>query len=169
MLSTAVIGPSGVSKRTAISFATRMASLDPALDAITHLLALSGHQGCHGGGVSGLDPHVDDRDTTRLNRCNRLLERSLEVCGRSHRSETLRTLRPRHPRKIDVGVGNALADPAVLYRPIAHAGHTLLVQLIVEEGTIVGDDDQQRDAVMRRGPKCRNAHQEVTVAANRDR
>src|SRR5262245_59333317 len=106
-----------------------MASLDPALDAITHLLALSGHHGCHGGGVSGVDADVDDRDAHCLTRRNRLLERRLEVCGRSHRSESLRTLRPRHPRKIDVGVGNALADPAVLYRPTAHAGHTLLVQL----------------------------------------
>src|SRR5678815_1405178 len=103
MLSTAVIGPSGVSKRTTISSATRMASLDPALDAITDLLALSGQRGRHGGGVSGFDPHVDDRDGARLNRCNCLLECWFQVCGRGHRSETLRTLRPRHSSEVNIG------------------------------------------------------------------
>ena len=54
--------------------------------------------------------------------------------------------------EVDIRFGNPLADPAVFDRTIAHAGDPLLMQFVVEEGAIVGDDDQQRNAVMHRGP-----------------
>ena len=53
--------------------------------------------------------------------------------------------------------------------PVAHAGDALLVQFVVEERAIVGDHDQQRNAVMRRRPERGHAHQEIAVAADRDR
>ena len=43
------------------------------------------------------------------------------------------------------------------------------MQFVVEEGAVVGDHDQQRDVVMRRGPQRGDAHQEIAVAADRDR
>src|SRR5262249_26019261 len=61
-LSTAVIGPSGVSNRTTMSSATRMASFRTASGGIGNLLALSRHNGRHGGGVAGFDAHVDNGD-----------------------------------------------------------------------------------------------------------
>ena len=88
---------------------------------------------------------------------------------RFDRSKRLRTLCARERGEIDVGIGNALADPAVLDRAIAHAGNALLMQFIVEEGAIVGHDQKEGNAVMRRRPERRDTHQEVAVAANRDR
>ena len=67
------------------------------------------------------------------------------------------------------GSRDALADPAVLDRPVAHARDALLVHFVVVERAVVGDDDQQRDAVVRRGPERGDAHQEIAVAADRDR
>ena len=122
------------------------------------------------GSVARLDPHIDDRDMRRPRPPQSL---SQSVASSSpiacHRAKALRALRARHAGEVDVGIGNALADPAVLDRSVAHAGDALLMQFVVEEGAIVGDDDQQRNAVMRRGPKRGHAHQEIAVAADRDR
>src|SRR5262249_42560896 len=82
--------------------------------------------------------------------------------------ESNRSLRPPEPGTINIGIGDALADPAVLRRPIAQASDALLMQLVVEERTVVADDHQQRNAVMHRGPERGRAHAEVAVAADRD-
>src|SRR5690242_14810282 len=168
-LSTAVIGPSGVSKRTMMSFATRMASLTDASDGIAALLALARHRRGRGGGVAGLDAHVDDGNRAGLDRGNGLRKRGREIGDGGHRTEALRALRARHGCEIDVGLGNALPDPAVLDGTIAHAGDAFLMQFVVEERAIIGDDDEQRNAVMRRCPERRHAHQEIAVAADSDR
>ena len=72
-------------------------------------------------------------------------------------------------REVDVGIADALADPLVLDRPVAHARDALLVHFVVVERAIVGDHDQQRNAVMRRRPERGRAHQEIAVAADADR
>src|SRR5581483_243918 len=74
-LSTAVIGPSGVSNRTTMSSATRIASVTEALDGMTVLLAFAGHRRCRGGGVAGLDADVHNRNGTRLDRRDGLRQR----------------------------------------------------------------------------------------------
>ena len=53
--------------------------------------------------------------------------------------------------------------------PIAHAGHSFLMQFVVEERAVVGDHDQERNAVMCRRPQRGDAHQEIAIAADRDR
>ena len=68
------------------------------------------------------------------------------------RAEALRALRAANGRDVDIGLGNALADPAVLDRTVAHAGDALLMQFVVEERAVVGNHDEQRNLVMRRGP-----------------
>ena len=78
-------------------------------------------------------------------------------------------LRLRQCREVDVRIGHALADPLVLDRPAAHAGDTLLVQLVIEERAIVRDHKQQRDPVVYGRPQGGHPHQEVTVAADRHR
>ena len=83
--------------------------------------------------------------------------------------EAERALRARQRREVDVGIADALADPVVLDRPVAHARDALLVHFVVVEGAIVGDHDQQRNAVMRRCPERGGAHQEIAVAADGDR
>ena len=52
---------------------------------------------------------------------------------------------------------------------LAHARDALLVHLVVVERAVVGDDEQQRNPVVHRGPQRGRAHQEVAVAADRDR
>ena len=47
------------------------------------------------------------------------------------------------------------------------ARDALLVHLVVVERAVVGHDDQQRNAVMHRGPERGHAHQEIAVAADR--
>ena len=89
----------------------------------------------------------------------------IEVTG----PEALRALRACHASKIDVRFGDALADPPIFDRAIAHARHALLMQFVIEERSIIGDHDQQRNAVVRRGPQRGDAHQEVAVATDGDR
>src|SRR5262252_2974653 len=103
--------------------------------------------------IAGLDPDIDHRHLARFDRGDRLLEGWNEIAGLHHGIESNRPLRPAEPRTIDVGIGNALADPAGLRWPIAEAGDTLLMQLIVEERTIVADDYQERNAIVHRGPE----------------
>src|SRR6185436_15492541 len=64
---------------------------------------------------------------------------------------------------------DALADPAVLRRPRTDARDAFLMQLVIEERTVVGHHDEERDLVVRRGPERDVAHHEVAVAADCDR
>ena len=74
-----------------------------------------------------------------------------------------------HRGEVDVGIADRLADPAVFGRPAALARDPLLVQLVIEERAVVGEHDQQRDAVAHRRPQRGDAHQEIAVAEHRDR
>src|SRR6476620_12163424 len=101
-----------------MSSATRMASFRTASGGIGSLLALSRHGGRHGGGVAGFDAHVDNGDCPALDGRDRLLECGLQVGNGGHWPETLRSLGARHCRKIDLGLGNAIADTTVLHGAI---------------------------------------------------
>src|SRR6267154_400247 len=81
---------------------------------------------------------------------DRLLEGRDQLARLCDRAEALRALRARQRGEVDVGLRDALADPAVLHRPRADAGDPFLVQFVIEERAIVGDHDEQRDAVMHR-------------------
>src|SRR5215831_9392810 len=52
---------------------------------------------------------------------------------------------------------------------LPRARHTLLVHLVVVEGSIVRNNNEQRDAIVHRGPNCGRTHQEVAIAADPDR
>src|SRR5262245_46759052 len=120
-------------------------------------------------GIAGLDPDIDHRDVARLDRRNRLLEGRHQILRLGDGIEADRALRLAEPGAIDVGIGDALTDPAVLWWPVADARDALLVQLVIEERAIVADHDQQRDAVVHRSPQRSGAHAEVAVAADGDR
>src|SRR4051794_1676363 len=168
-LSTAVTGPSGVSKRTDTSSAVRIVSVltrEGALWSIS--LALAQHGAGHDRRVTRLDAHVDDGDRAVFHRGDGLLKHVRQIPDSVHRPECSGALRARHGGEIDVGLGYLLPDPAVLDRAAAHARDALLVQFIVEERAVVGDDDQQRNFIMRRGPHGGHAHQKIAVAAHRD-
>src|SRR5215831_15359269 len=98
--------------------------------------------------IARLDPHIDHSHLARLDRRDRFLEGRHQIAGLGHGVESNRSLRPPEPGTIDIGIGDALADPAVLRRPIADAGDALLMQLIVEERTVVADDHEERNSVM---------------------
>src|SRR4029077_817927 len=117
-------------------------------------------------GVARLNANVDDGNCACLDSSNCLLKGGYEFGGVGHRAESLRTLCARHASKIDIGFRDALTDPAVFNRSIPHTGNTLLVQFVIKEGAIVGNHDQQWNAVMRRGPKSGHAHQEIAVTAH---
>src|SRR5262249_42646400 len=108
-------------------------------------------------------------DCPALDRGNGLLECWLKVGNGVYWTEALCALRARHGRKIDIRLGNALADPAVLHGTIAHASHSFLVQFVVEERAVIGDHDQKRNAVLCRRPQCSAPHQEIAIAADCDR
>src|SRR5256885_7549796 len=93
-----------------------------------------------------------------------LSRRRLQLGEIGHGPDAERALRAGHRREVDVGLVDALADPLVLDRPAALVRHALLVELVVVEGAVVGNDEQARDAVVRGGPQRRDAHQEIAVA-----
>src|SRR5665647_3473746 len=106
--STAVTGPSGVSKRTTMSFTVRMASSICGAGAAAIggvLFALAGHGGGRCGSVARLDAHIDDGDSAGLDCRNGLGKDRLEIADRGHRAEALRALRAGDARQVDVGIG----------------------------------------------------------------
>src|SRR5664279_5852444 len=105
--STATTPPSAVSKRTMILSATRMASL--ALGEGGILFALAGHDRGHGGGVAGLDAHIDNSDGAGFHRRDRLGKNRIEFADGVNRAEALRALRACHRRDVDVRLGYTLA------------------------------------------------------------
>src|SRR5689334_13631634 len=116
-LSTAVIGPSGVSNWTTISSATRMAFFESVAAGIGELIARSGHDCGDGGSVTRFDPNIDDGKRACLDGGNRFLECGRKIGDFGHRAESLCALRACHSGKINVGFRNSLADPAVFNRP----------------------------------------------------
>src|SRR5262249_55666814 len=107
------------------------------------LLLGSAQHGCGGDRrIAGLDPDIAPCHFARLDGRDRVLEGRHQITALDRGIDSGRPLRPPEPRTIDVGIGNALADPAVLGRPIADAGDALLMQLIVEERTVVAHDYQ---------------------------
>src|SRR3974390_503930 len=157
-LSTAVTGPSAVSNRTATSSAVRIASAAALRVVCSMSVALAGHRGGHHRGITGLHAHVDDGQSAGLARGDRLFEHTGQIADCGDRSERGGALRSCHRGEVDVRLGNLLADPAVLDRPAAHARDALLMQLVIEEGAVVGDHEQQWDLVVRRGPERGHAH-----------
>src|SRR4029453_14469077 len=99
--------------------------------------------------IAGLDPNVDYRYVARLHGRDRLLEGRQQIARLYALGKSNRTLAARQPGAIDVGIGNALADPAVLRRPVADARHALLVQLIIEKRTIFADDHEGGKGLMK--------------------
>ena len=96
----------------------------------------------HGGRVARLDAHIDDRDPAAVRPPRwpsaNVGSSSADVVDRP---EAERALRARQRRDVDVGIADALADPLVLDRPVAHARDALLVHFVVVERAIVGDHD----------------------------
>src|SRR5205085_1955767 len=118
--------------------------------------------------IARLDPHIDNCDAAALDDIDTDAKRAQQFVRAADRAEPLRTLAARQGRQIRLGIGDALADPAIGGRPVALPRHAVLVQFVVEEGIVVRDDDEQRDPVMHRRPNRGAAHQEITVAEHRD-
>src|ERR1700688_1663186 len=154
--STAVITPSWVTKRlltrsTSRSRASRERTTsvaaagdraDSPIIGSTAVAPILRKRGGHRRGIAPLDSHIDDGDATGLHRADGLFQRWRECVQRLDRAPALRALRASDRSEIHVGIGDPLADPFVLDRPIAHAGNAFLVDLVVVIRAIVGDDDQ---------------------------
>src|SRR6476659_7860069 len=91
------------------------------------------HGRSRNGGIAGLDADIDDGDIAGFDRGDCLLEGRDQIVLLEDRAEALRALRARKRSNVDVGLGDALADPAILRRPRADAGDALLMQLVIEE------------------------------------
>src|ERR1039458_2111230 len=85
--STAMIGPSCVSKRTTMSSTTRMASPGCVADAGGILIALAGHHRGHRGSVARFHPYIDDGDAACLHRRNRCGKCGIEIGDCRHRAK----------------------------------------------------------------------------------
>src|SRR3954468_9775546 len=127
------------------------------------------HRGCGDRRIAGFDPYIDNGHLTVLDRRDRLLECRHQIARVNDGVEPDGALRFPQRRAIDVRIRDALADPTVLDRAVADAGDALLVQFVVEERAVVADDDEQRNAVMHRGPDRGCTHEEVAVSADGDR
>src|SRR5262245_5212224 len=186
--STAVSGPSGVSKRLTMSSTMRMPSLaavaaglaaDVGIAAIRPVSGLnrstaavrlvSGDRGSDARRIARLDVHVDDRHLAGIDGGNRVGIDLTQFGDVLDRPETTRTLGARHASDIGVRIADPLADPLVLNRTVAHARDALLMHLVIVERAIVGDYEQQWNAVVHRSPDRGHAHQVVAIAADRDR
>src|SRR5580692_7454651 len=132
------------------------------------LISGARHRLRHDGGIAWLDAHIDDGDFAGIDFGDGLFQRRREIGRLGDRAKTDGALGAAHGGEIDFGLGHALADPLVLDRAVAHARHPLLVQFVVIERAVVGEHEEQRDFVMHRGPYRGDAHQKVTVAADRD-
>src|SRR5205807_10608804 len=106
-------------------------------------------RGGHGRGIAGCDPHVDYGDLAVLDGLDRFGKYGLETVRLAYRPEADRTLRACHGGEVDRRIVDALADPLVLDRSSAQAGNALLVDLVVEERLVVGDHEEERNAVGR--------------------
>ena len=122
-----------------------------------------------GGAVAGLDPDIDDRDAAASTAAIAPCSAGARSAGR--RSARSRRRPARAPARRGRSSGSAMRWPIHLLSTgtVAQARHPLLMDLVVVERAIVGDHEQERNAVVRRGPDRGDAHQEVAVAADRDR
>src|SRR2546427_2886342 len=111
---------------------------------------------------------VDHAHLAVHDRAQAILDRLGELIGMGDRADALGALSDGHHREVHVGIADALADPLVLDGPAARDRHALLIRLVVVEGAVVANDEQARDAVVRRGPQRGDAHQVIAVAAQRD-
>ena len=102
------------------------------------------------GAVGGrLDVEVDDADAARLEHRHALRDRGLGVGRAGDRADTDRTLRLRELGDVGRGVLHAQPNPAVLHLAGARLRHRLLVQLVVEVGAVVVDENEQREIMKR--------------------
>src|SRR5580700_12032198 len=92
--------------------------------------------------VSRLDPDIDDRDPATLDAIEPGTQGPEQLIRPTGRAETFGALAVRQRSEIGLRVGDALADPAVGDGAVALPRHPVLVQLVVEEGIIVGNDYQ---------------------------
>src|ERR1700693_2791176 len=183
-LSSAVTPSSAVPKRMTMSSTTSSAGpLSVCGSGVTRLtvdtvamvwpfgVLISGarHRLRHDGGIARLDADIDDGDVAGIDFGDRLLQRRREIGRLGDRAESDGALGTAPGGGVGLGLRHALADPLVLDRAVAHARHPLLVQFVVIERAIVGEHEQQRDLVMHRRPHRRDTHQEIAVAADRDR
>jgi hypothetical protein len=69
---------------------------------------------------------------------------------------------------VDRRIVDPLADPPVLDRPVTCLRHELLLDLVREIRPVVGDDDQDRDLVVRGRPHRRGRAEELAVPHDAD-
>src|SRR5918993_2948158 len=104
-------------------------------------------------GIAGLHPSIDEKWVSASDDLY-APRNSLEQLGHAFDgARRFHALRARKTGEIDSRFVNALADPAVLDGSLAGLRHRFLVDLIVEVGSVIGNDEQRRQAVMRSRPK----------------
>src|SRR5665213_210556 len=115
-----------------------------------------------------IDVEIDHADAALLEHVDAFLDRCLYVFGLRDRPNADRALRLGKLGDVGRRVFHAQTDPTVLDLATARARHIFLVQFVVEIGSVVVDDHQQRNAMVRRAPDRSRAHAEVAVAEHRD-
>src|SRR5580693_1620582 len=100
------------------------------------LISGARHRLRHDGGIARLDADIDDGDVAGVDFCDCFFQRRREIGGFCDRTEADGALGAAHGGEIDFGLRHALADPLVLDRAVAHAGHAFLVQLVVIERAV---------------------------------
>ena len=102
-----------------------------------------------------LDVKVDHANAALLEHVHALRDRGARVFLVLDRTDADRALCFRQLRDIRNRVFHAKADPAVLLLAAAILRDVILMELVVEVGAVVVDDDEQRDLVLRSAPDRR--------------
>src|ERR1700686_1780046 len=115
-----------------------------------------------------IDVEIDHADAALLEDGDALFQRRFHIGGLGHRADADRALRLGELGDVGRGVFHAQPDPAVLGLPPARARDRVLMQLVIEIGAIIVDQDQERNAMARGGPDRGRPHAEIAVAQHRD-
>ena len=117
------------------------------------LVLRAGQAGGHGRAVAGLHHHFNHHGLALFDGRDSIDKHTFEFRCVFHRSDAGQALASGHHGKIRRRITDALANPAVFDRPLALARHPLLMQLVVEEGSVVADHHQHRNAGIGCGPE----------------
>src|SRR5262245_57239223 len=138
----------------------------------TALRLLFGFSAGGGGGGEAffvrIDVEIDHADAALLQDRDTFFDRRAHVGGFGDGADADGALGFGHLGDVGQRVLDAQSDPAVRGLAAAPPCDIVLMQLVIEIGAVVVDQDQQRNAMAHGGPDRGRAHAEIAVAEHRD-
>src|SRR5207248_3324931 len=111
---------------------------------------------------------IDHAYAARFKHRHALRDGCLDLGATFHRPDAHCALRLRELRDIGRRILHAQSDPTIADVAPARARDRILVQLVIEIGSVIIDEDEQWDAMAHRRPYRRRSHAEVAIPEHRD-